>query len=107
MCHCWECQKRTGSIFGVQARYARDMVKIKGSSTAFTRKGDSGGEITFHFCPQCGSTVYWEIAALPDFLAIAVGNFTDASFSPPTVSVYESRRHSWAKMPELNLEMRG
>jgi hypothetical protein len=30
---------------------------------------------------------------------VAVGAFTDPTFPPPTVSVYDSRRHGWVLMP--------
>jgi hypothetical protein len=47
-----------GSVFGVQARIPHEQVTIEGQSTKWTRPSDSGGPVTFHFCPECGSTVY-------------------------------------------------
>lgn len=106
MCHCLACQQRTGSIFGVQARYHRDQVTaIEGRATPFVRVGDSGNPLTFHFCPLCGSTVYWVLSGAPSVIAVAVGAFADPRFPPPRISVYESRRHSWAPLPaDANLE---
>ena len=57
--------------------------------------GDSGKPITAHFCPHCGTTVYWELGIAPDLIAVAAGAFADPDFPPPRHSVYESRRHSW------------
>jgi hypothetical protein len=93
MCHCLECQKRTGSVFGTQARSSREFVTIEGRPTQWTRLGDSGQPATFNFCPVCGSTVCWE---LPGFVAVAMGAFADPSFPPPRVSVYEERQHQRA-----------
>jgi hypothetical protein len=104
MCHCLSCQQRTGSAFGVQARFARERVTIEGRSTEYVRTGDSGGRATFHFCPACGSTVYWELDGLPGFVGVAVGAFADPGFPPPKVSIYEARRHPWAAMPSLDVE---
>lgn len=104
ICHCLECQKRTGSVFGTQARFRRQDITIEGRSTAFSRAGDSGNTATLHFCPTCGSTVYWEPAALPDFVSVAVGAFADPSFPAPHVSVYEARRHAWALPTGIPLE---
>jgi hypothetical protein len=95
MCHCLECQKRTGNVFGTQARFPRERVTIEGRATQWTRLGDSGEPITFNFCPVCGSTVYWELTGAPGFVAVAVGGFADPSFPPPRHSVYDDRRHSW------------
>lgn len=104
MCHCLACQRRTGSIFGTQARFPSDKVKVTGKSTEYVRFGDSGGRISSRFCPTCGSTVCWEIDKLPGFVAVAVGAFADPNFGAPKVSVYNTRRHAWAVMPELHVE---
>jgi hypothetical protein len=105
ICHCLACQVRTGSAFGIQARFGRDQVRaIEGRATQFLRVGDSGGRATFHFCPACGATVYYEADWMPGFLAVPVGAFADPAFPAPRVSVYESRRHPWAVMPDLKVE---
>lgn len=97
MCHCLACQQRTGSVFGVQARFPRRQVTgIEGRSTQFVRVADSGNTVTSNFCPACGSTVYWELSGFPDVIAVAVGAFADPEFSAPRHSVYESRQHPWA-----------
>lgn len=100
VCHCLDCQRRTGSIFGAQARFERDGVVVKGRSKKYQRTADSGNQITFHFCPDCGSTVYYELDQVPDAVAVPVGAFADPEFPSPRVSVYEARQHAWAAVPE-------
>ena len=86
----------------MQARFAhQDVTQISGKSTSFTRPGDSGGTVTFHFCPQCGSTVYWELSSVPNVYAVAVGAFADPKFPAPRISVYERRRHHWVDLDGL------
>jgi hypothetical protein len=98
MCHCLECQRRTGGAFGNQARFEKQQIKqISGNSTTFVRTSDSGALVTFQFCPVCGSTVYWEAESFPGLVAIAVGAFADPAFPAPTYSVFERRRHHWAE----------
>lgn len=99
VCHCLACQRRTGSVFGAQARFAADAVTIVGTGTAFVRVGDEGTRATFHFCARCGSTVYYTAEGLPGSIAIPVGAFADSAFPGPTFSVYEDRRHAWVAMP--------
>ena len=60
MCHCLECQRRTGAVISNQARFRREQVTFAGKATAWMRTAESGNGLTFHFCPTCGSTVYWE-----------------------------------------------
>lgn len=100
VCHCLACQRRTGSTYGAQARFAAAHVTAHGRSTEYLRVGDSGGRVTFHFCPRCGSTVYYQLDEVPDAVAIPVGAFADPGFPPPRVSVYEVRRHAWVSVPK-------
>ena len=100
MCHCLACQRRTGSAFGLQARFPVERVRIEGRSTAYVRSSDSGEARTFHFCPECGATVHYRLSTVPDVVAVPIGAFADPAFPPPTISVYESRRYPWLTVPE-------
>ena len=65
MCHCLACQRRTGAVISNQARFRREQVTFAGKATAWMRTAESGNALTFHFCPTCGSTVYWENEGFP------------------------------------------
>jgi hypothetical protein len=95
VCHCLDCQRRTGSTYGIGAFFARKDVEVHGDFRTYKRGSDSGSAVNFHFCPDCGSTVFWEPERLPDAIAIAVGSFADPTFPAPSQSVYEQRRHPW------------
>ncbi|MCH8142491.1 MAG: GFA family protein [Proteobacteria bacterium] len=103
VCHCTACQRRTGSVFGMQARFSSDNVNIDGPSKKYVRTADSGNRITFHFCPDCGSTMYYQLGDALDMIAIPVGAFADPGFPPPQFSVYETRQHTWVVLPD-NME---
>jgi hypothetical protein len=65
MCHCLECQRRTGAVLSNQARFAREQITFAGTATEWTRTAASGNALTFRFCPVCGSTVYWTGEGFP------------------------------------------
>lgn len=100
VCHCLNCQRRSGSAFAVQARFANANVVIRGVSKEYALTGDEGGIARFHFCPECGATVYFRADALPDDVAVPVGAFADPDFPWPTVSVYDVRQHRWLRLDE-------
>jgi hypothetical protein len=93
-------------VFSVQARLPIEHVTIEGQSKTWTFPSDSGkptefrscdsGGATYHFCPECGSTVYWEISVAPEVLGVAVGGFTDPTFPPPMISGFEAYGAKWA-----------
>lgn len=106
ICHCFACQKRTGSVFGVQTMLEQDKVSISGEVAQYVRTGDEGNKIDYGFCPSCGTTVYWRIDH-PDFLgfiAIALGTLDNHEIPAPVFSVYEDRLQKWLKLPESIVE---
>jgi hypothetical protein len=102
MCHCRACQRRTGSAFGLQAGYDAERVRIEGRYTDYTRISDEADERphVFHFCPECGGTVFYTEPDEPDHVVVMVGAFADRSFPQPTPSSYGVRRHPWVVLPE-------
>jgi hypothetical protein len=98
LCHCLECQKRTGSSYGIAAFFGRADIEANGQERLFTRPSDSGHPVTFHFCPDCGSSVYWQPHRKPEMIAVAVGSFADPAFPSPSQSVYGEHRHAWVNI---------
>jgi hypothetical protein len=102
ICHCLACQRRTGSAFGMQAGFNADQVETSGRFHDYTRVSDEADrkEHIFHFCPECGSQVFYTEPDEPDLIVVSVGAFADPTFPPPTRSGYESRRHGWVVLPD-------
>jgi hypothetical protein len=100
ICHCLACQRRTGSPFSVQAAYHAERVRTEGRYSEYVRLSDKGEARTFSFCPECGATVFFKLAASPRHIVVPVGAFADPSFPAPTMSVREVRRHPWVELPE-------
>jgi hypothetical protein len=94
-CHCTECQRRTGAPFGVSTYFRKEQVRTEGPSKVYGRGSASGQKVEFHFCPACGSTMFWYAEAVPDLIGIAFGAFADSSMPRPTFSVWETTRHPW------------
>ena len=99
VCHCLACQRRTGSVFGVQARFRREDVTLHGEGTAYVRTGDEGSTARFTFCPACGATVWYVFDGHDDVIALPVGAFADPAFPAPACSIYEARKHGWVTLP--------
>ena len=99
ICHCLACQRRTGSVFGVQARFDVGQIRVEGRSTEYVRISDDGDERIFRFCPECGATVFYTTAGAPQLIAIPIGAFADPDFPAPAFSVWERRMHVWVHAP--------
>jgi hypothetical protein len=95
VCHCGECQRRTGSVFSVSAFFKKEHVRAEGPSNIYVRDGQKGRKVRMHFCPTCGTTVFWEADVRPDGIGVAVGAFHDPNFPLPTLSIWEESKHEW------------
>ena len=95
VCHCRDCQRRSGGAFSAQVRFRNEDVAITGPSSSWRTTGDSGRWGEFSFCPTCGAQVFYRIEYFPDMVAIPLGAFDDPHAFTPTVSVWESRKHDW------------
>ncbi len=100
ICHCNECRRRTGSAFGIAAFYPRERVRAQGREKTFSRNADSGFAVLFHFCPDCGASIYWEPSRKPDMIGVAAGAFADPKLPMPDQSVSDDMRHAWIAFPE-------
>ena len=99
VCHCRNCQKRSGSAFAVQARWPADQVAIEGRSNSHITVADSGNSATHYFCPECGSDVHYENhGKFEGLVAIPLGAFDEPYRLRPTFSVWEKRKHGWVEI---------
>ena len=96
-CHCTECQRRTGAPYGVSVYFDKAQVRAEGDNKVFIRDGQEGRKVRIHFCPSCGTSVYWEADRRPGAIGVALGAFADPSFPAPSVSIWEESRHSWVE----------
>jgi hypothetical protein len=88
-------------LFSIAAFFERSAVTVvDGASKTFTRNSVTGKDVTFHFCAECGSTVFWEPERTPQLIGVAVGAFGDPSFPPPEQSVFTTDKHGWLTLPE-------
>ena len=96
VCHCEDCQRRSGVPWSSAAYFPAEAVRLDGPNTIYTRTSDAGTRINQHFCPTCGATVCWARETGATRFGIPVGAFTDPSFPAPSLSVWEKRRYAWS-----------
>lgn len=98
-CNCRACQRRTGSVFGVGGYFRKSGVAIAGESMTWARKADSGRQIVNHFCPRCGTTVFWSLEMRPEHYGVAAGCMA-TPLPEPARAIWTSEKHGWVSFPE-------
>ena len=100
MCHCTECQRRSGVPLTVNGYFKEAAVRLEGDYQVFARAAAEGRKLYNHFCPTCGSTLGWRADLRPGLFAVAVGAFNDKNFPAPTASIWEDSKYAWVQVPD-------
>ena len=68
----------------MQAGFKADQVRVIGRFNDFARVSDEADrkEQVFHFCPACGSQVFYTESTEPDLVVVSAGSFADPEFPP-------------------------
>lgn len=101
LCHCTNCKRRTGSAFGVSAYFAKTRVLDQQGTTsvyAFHHAALSHDQQR-HFCPQCGTTLFWYLSSMPKLIGVAGGCFADAGLPEPAYSTSHQKIENWLTLP--------
>ncbi len=98
VCHCKDCQKFTGSAFATIVGVPKSALSIQGRLSTFSKAGDSGKAIERKFCPECGSSVIDEVAAMPDIAMLGTGTLDDSSWVKPAMQIYCDSAQPWVHL---------
>lgn len=98
VCHCTDCQKATGSAFGVVIGVPAPAVSVQGAVTTFRKTADSGKSIDRNFCPACGSIVCESVEVMPGVVMIPAGTLDDTSWVKPGMQIFCDSAQSWVHL---------
>lgn len=99
-CYCKDCQRATGSACATFVMVPRSDFAEEGAPKSFTKKGDSGRDVTRYFCADCGSQLYSEVETMPGAVFVKVGTLADADELAPRTHIWTASRPAWVELPE-------
>jgi hypothetical protein len=98
-CHCKECQRQSGSAFGMSMPVKKDSLRVTGLTKQFTRSADSGNEVTGVFCPECGVRIYHVLQSAQDVVSIKPGTLDDTRWLRPDLFIWMKSAQGWVSIP--------
>jgi hypothetical protein len=98
-CHCEDCRRCTGSAFNIGVRFERaQLTFLSATPKGFTKRGESGTELTRHFCPECGSPIFTSSPKHPDHVFVKAGTLHDPTLVRPAHQSWVSSAVSWSRI---------
>src|SRR5256885_8293656 len=96
LCHCLDCRKHHGALFGASAIFPEDAVTITGEAREYAGRASCSGvpqtPSARHFCPRCGSSVFGRSG---DEIEVHLGSPGAPDPLMPTYELWTVRRESW------------
>jgi hypothetical protein len=99
-CHCTECQRQSGSAFGMSLPVKKDSLTVTGLTKQFMRLADSGNEVTGVFCPECGVRIYHALKSAPGVVSIKPGTLDDTRWLRPELFIWMKSAQGWVPVPD-------
>ncbi|HEY2707850.1 MAG TPA: GFA family protein [Caulobacteraceae bacterium] len=100
VCHCTDCQKASGGPPNYVALAPTTGFEVtKGAAKIYASKGDSGGEVSRAFCPECGTPLLSTPDGAP-FTPVKLGALDDNADLAPAMHLYVSSAPAWHLMHE-------
>ena len=87
-CHCEDCRRATGSVFGTNFFVPEDELEIFGEVSSYSHTADSGSAMTKRFCPNCGSLPFGNNSAKSNVVSIRAGTVDQLDLIKPVVNVF-------------------
>ena len=100
-CHCTDCQRRTGTAFGLSLIAARSAVKVLSGNPPLSVVKMADGRVSqARACPSCGGRLWSEPVKLPDMAIVRPGTLDDTSWLRPVAHIWTRSAQPWFQFPE-------
>tara|TARA_R110002074_G_scaffold160908_1_gene318449 strand:+ start:91 stop:561 length:471 start_codon:yes stop_codon:yes gene_type:complete len=107
VCHCGNCQKRSGSAFGMGMVLPVDDIEIEGELACWERVSDAGNRNPVYRCAVCGNVIYGLGAYTPGLAKIMPGTLRNTCDIRPDVHVWVRDAQRWVNIPADVLQYQG
>jgi hypothetical protein len=95
VCWCRDCQ-RIASNGTVNVLVPTAGLESSGELGEYLSIADSGNEMRRRFCPNCGSHLFANTSARPQFTVVRAGTLDDPSAVRPAMNIWAGSAPAWA-----------
>ena len=92
-CHCEDCKRATGSVYGTNVFVDEQALEINGEVSYYSHTADSGNTMTKRFCKNCGTLLFGNSSGRKT-VAIRAGTIDQTEIIKPLMNVFNEKRIS-------------
>lgn len=100
-CHCTECQRQTGTAFGLSMIILRSALQLLQGQPRDYEATVPGGSPPRRgkFCDACATRLWSEPARFPEVLVLRPGTLDDTSWLDPVAHIWMRSAQPWVVLP--------
>lgn len=100
LCHCTECQQRTGSAFALSLWVRRSSLEVlAGEPSKYVVAPEGGKTKTACYCARCTARLWGEPAAAPDLAIVQPGTLEQPTGLEPVAHIWTRSAQPWFVFP--------
>jgi hypothetical protein len=100
VCHCTDCQRRTGSAFGLSMLVPKKAVELTHGETVPLEAEVDGGRVKRAVaCAKCRTQLWGISGRNPEVLVVRPGTLDDKSGLDPVAHIWTRSRQAWVALP--------
>ena len=97
-CHCEDCRRSTGAVYGTNVMVAEDQLEVHGNVSTFSHKAKSGNTMTKRFCTNCGTLMFGNSSGRTNVVSIRAGTVDQTDIINPMMNVFVDSKISSTPM---------
>jgi len=101
ICHCHDCQTRTGSAFSLMVLVRSAELEVTGGMSLVRRTTSRGVQLDNGVCPSCGLVLLGRAVAAAEFTTLRAGTLDDAGWVRPIAQTWVASAIPWAIVPDV------
>jgi hypothetical protein len=106
-CHCTDCQRRSGSAFGMSMIVRREQLEVRiGAPRVYDFVETNGRHRRGAFCERCAVRLWGESMQQPDVVYMRPGSLDDTSGLEPIAHMWTRSAQPWIVIPDGVLQFR-
>ena len=92
LCHCSDCRRHSGAPMVAWGLVPEDRLKVEGETKEYA-SSENGRR---HFCPQCGTALFYTNAVIfPGQIDVQIATLDNPDEISPTVQIQVAERIGW------------
>jgi hypothetical protein len=98
-CHCYQCQRGTGSAFNLQAMVPEDALSVTGPVLQYARTTDDHSS-EYRLCGECYSRLYSTTTRRPGNALLRAGTLDRSEEIECRAHIFTASKQRWVQLPE-------